>query len=168
VDGVHVTGDTCASVDIRSLSTLPSPDYCDLYTITTATAGDLSPEGWARALLEQAPLSRRSAYRLWRLLGLRLGPPGSPDHVQGWRIADRGSDWIRIESGSWYLTAQAVLRRDRERVSVSLFLGYDHPVAALVWAPVGVLHRRAVPVMLRQAVERQEARCHVSVRARKD
>jgi hypothetical protein len=139
---------------IRSLGGLASPDYADLYTVTTREAMDKSPEDWARATLEETPTGR-SAPSLWRLLGLRLGPRHSPDHVQGWKIADRGDNWIRLEAASWFMTAHGVLQVDEGRVSVALFLRYDRPMAALVWPPVSIMHRRAVPAMLRQALRAQ-------------
>jgi hypothetical protein len=90
---------------------------------------------------------------LWRLMGLRLGPRHSPDHVQGWKIAARSDNWLRVETASWYMTAQAVCLVEEGQVSISLSLRYDRPIAALVWALVSGPHQRAVPVMLRQAVE---------------
>ena len=136
---------------IRSLATLDSPDYVDAFTLTPSGATERSPEQWARTVLEETPTGR-SAPALWGLLGLRLGPRPSPDHVQGWRIADRGDNWIRVETTSWCMTAHAVLRVDDGQVSIALFLRYDRPVAGLIWPPVSVMHRRAVPVMLRQAL----------------
>jgi hypothetical protein len=145
--GVDAVPDT-----VRSLATVSGPDYVDLYTIEARAAGDHSPEEWARALLERAALSQRHARRLWRLMGLRLGPGGSPDHVAGWTIAARADDWIRLETGLWYATAQALCLVGDNQVRVSLFLRYDHPVARLVWRVVSGPHQRAVPVMLGQAV----------------
>jgi hypothetical protein len=137
---------------IRSLDTFDNPDYVDLFSVTTRRATERSPEEWARAVIERTPLGR-SARSLWRLLGLRLGPPHSADHVQGWKIADRGDNWVRVETASWFMTGHAVVRVDERHVSVALFLRYDRPPAALVWLPVGALHRRAVPAMLRQALQ---------------
>jgi hypothetical protein len=138
---------------VRALSTLDEPDYVDLFTVTTPRATDYSAEEWARAVLEQTPLARRNARALWRVLGLRLGPPQSPDHVQGWEIAARGDTWLRVETASWYLAAQAVVLVEPGQVSLSLSLRYDRPPAALVWARVSGPHQRAVPAMLRQAVQ---------------
>lgn len=137
---------------VRSLTTLAEPDYVDLFTVATPMATDRSAEEWARAVLEQAPVSRRNARVLWRLMGLRLGRPHTPDHVQGWKIAARGDNWLRVETSSWYLTAQAVCLVEPGQVSISLSLCYDRPVGALVWALVSGPHQRGVPVMLRQAV----------------
>jgi hypothetical protein len=137
---------------VRALTSLPDPDYVDLFTVETPAATDHSAEAWARAILEQAPLSRRNARRFWRLLGLRLGPRGSPDHVQGWKIAGRGDNWLRFETASWYLTAQAVCLVEPGQVSLSLSARFDRPPAALVWSRVAGPHQRAVPVMLHQAV----------------
>jgi hypothetical protein len=136
---------------IRSLDTLANPDYVDLHTVTTTEAGDKTPEQWARAVLEDTPLGR-SAPSLWQQLGLRLGPPHSPDHVQGWKIADRGDSWIRLETASSFITAHAVVHVDARHVSLALFLRYDQQPAALVWPRVSIMHRQAVPAMLRQAV----------------
>jgi hypothetical protein len=137
---------------IRCLDTLASPDYVDLFTASTSGATDKSPEEWARAMLEDTPTGR-SAPLLWRRLGLRLGPMPSPDHVQGWKIADRGDGWIRIEATSWFMTAHAVLQVDEGQVSIALFVRYDQPIAAVIWPPVSVMHRREAPIMLRQALK---------------
>jgi hypothetical protein len=142
---------------IRCLSSLASPDYVDLFTAVTSGAADKSAEEWARTALEDTPTGR-SAPSLWRLLGLRLGPTTSPDYVQGWKIADRDDDWIRIEATSWFMTAQAVIHADDGQVSLALFIRYDQPIAAVIWPPVSVMHRRAVPVMLRQALEASPSR----------
>jgi hypothetical protein len=138
---------------IRAASALPDADYADLFTVDAPGAGARSPEEWARRVLEQAPVARDNARRFWRMLGLRLGPPGSPDHVQGWRIAARGEGWIRLETASWYLRAQAVCLVEDDRVSMSLSLRYRHPraVGHVVWALIERPHRRALPLMLRQA-----------------
>jgi hypothetical protein len=138
---------------VRSRTTFPDPDYVDMFTVATPLAADRSPEAWARAILEQAPLARRHARRFWRLMGLRLGPQHSSDHVQGWRIAARGDTWLRLETSSWYLRAQAVCVVNGGDVCLSLSLRYDRAVAALVWALVSDRHRRAVPVMVHQAVK---------------
>jgi hypothetical protein len=137
---------------VRALTTLAEPNYVDLFTVTTPTATSRSAEEWARAVLEQTPVARRNTRGLWRLMGLRLGPPHSSDHVQGWKIAARGDNWLRVETASWYMTAQAVCLVEDGQVSISLSLRYDRPVAPLVWALVSGPHQRAVPVMLRQAV----------------
>jgi len=147
---------------IRCLSSLASPDYVDLFTAVTSGAADKSAEQWARAALEDTPTGR-SAPSLWRLLGLRLGPT-SPDYVQGWKIADRGDDWIRIEATSWFMTAHAVVQVDDGQVSLALFIRYDQPIAAVIWPPVSVMHRRAVPVMLREARKASPSRTRRSGR----
>jgi hypothetical protein len=159
MDGTVLTAVGLSNIPetIRALDTLVSPDYVDLFTAPAGGAADRSPEEWARAVLEHTPTGR-SAPVLWRSLGLRLGPRPSPEHVQGWMIADGGDDWIRIETSSWFMTAHAVLHVADGQLSIALFIRYDHPVAALVWTPVSVLHRRAVPVMLRQALTSRDSR----------
>jgi hypothetical protein len=143
-------------VSIRTLDTLPCPDYVDLFTARTRGAAAKTAEQWARALLEESATGR-SAPILWRLLGLRLGPMPSSDHVQGWKIADRGDGWIRVETASWCMTTHAVVQVDDRQVSLALFVRFDKPMAAIIWPPVSRLHRRGAPVMLHQAVKAHEA-----------
>src|SRR4051812_10611364 len=140
----------------RGLDPMANPNYVDLFTATTSGATDSSPEQWARLTLEGTPTGR-SAPTLWRLLGLRLGPMPSPDHVQGWKIADRGDGWIRVETSSWYMTGHAVVRATDDDVSLALFLRFDRLVARVIWPPVAILHRRGAPVMVHQAVKSQAA-----------
>jgi hypothetical protein len=82
---------------IRRRCTMSHVDYADSYGAATTHADDRSPEEWARAVLEDTPLGHR-ARELWQELGLRLGAPNSPDHVQGWdRGARRRLDQARDE-----------------------------------------------------------------------
>jgi hypothetical protein len=136
---------------VLSLITLADLNYVDLFTVTTPEAAANSAEEWARAVLERAPLARRNARMLWRLIGLRLGPPYSIDHVQGWEIAARGDNWIRLETASWYMAGQAICLVEEGHVSVSLSLHYTSPFAKVVWALIESPHQRGLPVMLQQA-----------------
>jgi hypothetical protein len=135
---------------IRIAADLPDADYADVVTAPKGAA-TATPEEWARAALEHTPTGR-SAPSFWRTLGLRLGPRPSPDHIQGWRIGGRGEDWLRIETASRIMTAHAVVHVDASTVSLGLFVRFDHPSATVIWPPVGVMHRRVVPVMLHQAL----------------
>jgi hypothetical protein len=136
---------------IRRLADLADADYADTFTVQTDRAAEKSAEQWARALLEESALGRKAPI-LWTLLGLRLGPRPSVDHVQGWKIAERGEGWIRVETSSWCLTTHAVMRSDDGKVSLALFVRFDKPAAAAIWAPVAPLHRKGAPMMVREAV----------------
>jgi hypothetical protein len=134
---------------IRSLSTMASPDYVDVFTVVTSEAADRSPEQRARAVIEDA--GGLAGQFVWRvLLGLRLESRLSPHHVGGWKIADRGESWIRLEA-SRFLTAHIVILVDDGEASMATFIRYDQPIAALVWPPLSVGHRQAMPGLLRKA-----------------
>lgn len=136
---------------IRSVSGLVRHDYVDLFTITTDGAGGASPEWWARAGVEDA--AGLAGQFVWRVLcGLRLERRPSPDYVGGWRIADRGNSWIRLEAASWFMTAHLVVQVDDGQVSVATFIRYDRPLAAFVWPPLSAGHRLAMPGLLRRTV----------------
>ncbi|MFJ6610416.1 DUF2867 domain-containing protein [Streptomyces sp. NPDC091289] len=134
----------------RALSSLPRIDYADVFTLSTDASADTTAELWARALFGDVP---SPAERLiWRgFLGLRLSRGRSPDTVAGWRIAERGEDWIRLEAASWFLTGNLVVRAADGRVSLGTFLRYDHRLARAVWTPLSAVHRRLAPGLLRDA-----------------
>jgi hypothetical protein len=139
---------------IRSLDVLPS-DYVDVFTATASHASDTSPEEWARVALERAsPAGRFVAWRV--LLQLRLEP--SPDHVAGWKVADRGNGWIRLEASSWFMTANIIFQLDGDQVSFATLIRYDRGIARIVWTPVSVIHRKLAPDVLRAAVKRIDRR----------
>jgi hypothetical protein len=155
----QVRGDTVPTVvqqqtipdRIRSLSNLARIDYGDLFTATRNTA-NTSAEQLARAIVEGAPheLSRRF---LWRaVLGLRLEPHHSPGCMGGWKIGGRGDSWLRIEAASWFITAHVVFHVDDDHLSAATFIRYDRPVAAVLMPPVTLMHRCAMPGLLRYAV----------------
>jgi hypothetical protein len=139
---------------IRALSGMVSPDYLDLFTVTTDGAAATTPEQWSRTAIEG--VAGRGGQFIWRgVLGLRLKPGPAKERVGGWRIADRGGDWIRLEASSWFLTAHLVIQRDGGHLSVGTFIRYDRPIAALIWVPASAVHRRLMPGLLHGTVRRQ-------------
>lgn len=139
---------------IRSLSGMDSPDYIDLFTVTTNGAADASAEQWSRTAIED--VAGLGGQFIWRgVLGLRLRPRPSTERVGGWKIAGRGEGWIRLEASSWFLTAHCVIRLDDGQLSVGTFIRYDRPIAALIWVPASAVHRRLMPGLLHQTVRRQ-------------
>jgi hypothetical protein len=94
---------------IRALSGMERPDYIDVFTVTTNGAAEATPEQWFRTALEE--VAGRGGQFIWRgVLGLRLKSQPSIERVAGWKIADRGKDWIRLEASSWFMTAHLVAR----------------------------------------------------------
>ncbi|MEA2516412.1 MAG: hypothetical protein QOG16_250, partial [Actinomycetota bacterium] len=137
---------------ISALDVLPS-DYIDLFVATTPQATDASPELWARVALEEASAAGR--FVAWRLLlGLRLESEPSQDHVAGWKIAERGEDWIRIEASSWFMTANIVFTVAENEVSFTTLIRYDRAIAKAIWTPISAIHRQLAPGVLYAAVRR--------------
>jgi hypothetical protein len=140
----------------RSISGMDSPDYIDLFTVTTNGAADASPEQWSRTAMQD--VAGLGGQFIWRgVLGLRLKSRPSTERVGGWKIADRGQEWIRLEASSWFLTAHLVIRLDDGHLSAGTFIRYDHPIAPRIWVPVSAVHRRLMPGLLKQTVRLRAA-----------
>jgi hypothetical protein len=135
---------------VRALSSLPAIDYADHFTIAAAPEPAATPERWARAMFGDVPNAAELV--IWRgLLGLRLTRRRSPTTVAGWQIGGRGEDWIRLETASWFLTANLLVQTAGGQVSLTTFLYYDQPLGNVVWPPLSAIHRRLVPGVLRGA-----------------
>jgi hypothetical protein len=131
---------------VRALSSLPEIDYADRFTLRTEV--EATPEQWARAMFGDVP----SVVELliWRgLLGLQLSSGRSSATVAGWRIGDRGDDWLRLEAASWFLTGNFLVQTAAGRVSLGTFLRYDRRLGSCVWPPLSTIHRRLIPGVLR-------------------
>jgi predicted oxidoreductase len=133
---------------ILALSTIVRPDYVDLFTVPTRDVPRWSPEQWARAAVDVAAGLRGQL--IWRgVLGLRLRPRRSPDRIAGWKVAARGTSWLRLEAASWFLTAHLAFDVEPGVLSVATFIRYDRTLAARVWPSLSAYHRRAMPGLLR-------------------
>jgi len=130
-----------------------APDYADVFTIEAPRAAGVTVEEWARIALARGG---RPGQLLWRrVLGLQLHH--SPDSVVGWSIGAQGDRWIRLEASSWFMTAHVVVCVDDERLTVATLVRYDRLLGALVWPVAAIVHRHAVPVLLRGAVSHRPA-----------
>ena len=136
---------------ISSLSGMDSPNYIDLFTVTTNGAGATSAEEWCRTAIED--VAGQGGQFIWRgVLALRLKSRPFTERVGGWKIADRGRECIRLEASSWFLTAHLVTRVDDGQLFAGTFIRYEHPIAPLIWVPASAVHRRMMPGLLVKTV----------------
>lgn len=129
-------------------------DYADAFEISRRQSDKRSPERWARDGFENLPLkSRRSGMFAHRhLLGFRLGPWSSPDHIFGWRIAESRPDVLRLEAKGKIMEGHMIWRLKDDRLVMTTFVRYSKPkLAAGIWAFAGHIHRNGVPGLLRLA-----------------
>jgi len=137
-----------------SVCGMDRPDYIDLFAVATDGAADASPEQWSRTAVED--IAGSGGQFVWRgVLGLRLKSRPPEERVGGWRIADRGEGWIRLEASSRFLTAHLVIQLNGARLSVGTFIRYDRAIAAIIWRPASAVHRRLMPGLLRGTVRRR-------------
>jgi len=149
-----VTGTANLPRQIRALAGIEAADYADVFTINTDVQA--TPERWARTMFGDTagPL----AIALWRgLLGLRLVRTASSDTIAGWRVAERGGEWIRLQTGSRNLTASLVIRAADAQMSLATFVRYDRRAGAWVWIRLSAVHRKLAPGLLRATVDKVRA-----------
>jgi len=136
--------------EIRSLSTMNEPDYVDMFSMAATT--DSAAETWARAIYEDT-LGARGRFVFGVILGLELARAKAPGTVAGWRIAEHGEDWIRLEAGGGRLAGQIVVHAVEGQLSVMTFFQYVSRLGSMVWTSWATLHRKAMPGLLRNAAE---------------
>ncbi|HST54533.1 MAG TPA: hypothetical protein VLJ42_01400 [Solirubrobacteraceae bacterium] len=138
---------------IRSLGALANADYADIVTATIDVM-PAEPDEVVHAALNRLPrgLLLLIPFVQRVFLGLRLKLRPSPDHLLGWKIVDRGENWIRIYAASWFLTGHVVMHVDNGQISFASFIRYDRRLAAFVWPPVSLIHRRVALALVRSAI----------------
>ncbi len=129
------------------------PDYTDAFEVPTDRTDTRTPEQWARALFEGAPRPMRWFLLFgWRwVLGLRLGPRPSSEHVLGWRIVETSPDAIRLELRSPLMTAHLILRVTSSKAVLTTHVSYTRLLAHPLWVAVGLIHRQTIPSLLGRA-----------------
>jgi hypothetical protein len=86
------------------------------------------------------------------VIGFRLGPRPSPDHVLGWRIVDSTPEAIELGIASWQLSGDIVVRVWEDEVHFTTFLRFERrfPIR-IMWPALARVHRFFVPRLLHWA-----------------
>ena len=130
-------------------------DYVDSCQVSTDGLPARSAEQWARAALEGMPRPLHWLVLVgWRVvLGFKLGPRPSPDHILGWRVVANSPEEVVIEAQSGLMTADLLFRVDDSTVTWMTFVRHQRRASRPIWSIVGLLHRRIVPYTLARAAE---------------
>nr|WP_245835828.1 DUF2867 domain-containing protein [Mycobacterium rhizamassiliense] len=142
-----------AAAVLTEQSGAAASDYTDVFE-APIPPGDARPaEQMFRDALGH---ERGGGVVLWihrHVLGFRLGPPSSPDHLIGWRIARSDADEIRLATTGPLMRGELTLRReDGRRATLTTRVHYHRKVAApIVWAVVGPMHRVIAPRLIERA-----------------
>ncbi|HEV3360063.1 MAG TPA: hypothetical protein VG247_24895 [Pseudonocardiaceae bacterium] len=132
---------------------LADPDYTAAFELLLPEPTTRSPEGWARAVFEDAPTALRWFIRTgWRFpLGFQLGPSGSLAHVLGCRIIRADRTTVVLEQRSPLMTAHNIVFVERSRIVWTTIVRYQHPLARPLWSVSAALHHQILPYLLTQA-----------------
>ena len=158
VDGA--VGLTDVAPSVLACSALSRTDYADYFVIGPVHGAAATPEAWARAMFGDVPSAGERF--IWRgLLQLRLTRGRSRSSIAGWRICERGEDWIRLEADSWALAANLIVHASDSAVSLTTALRYDRRPGRALWWALSAVHRRLAPGLLREAVDAVQGENHV-------
>ena len=146
-------GNGVRRIAVDQPSTGRRPDFACAYEVDIATGDDRTSERWARNAWEGASAPLRWFMLVgWRLvLGLRLGPRTSPDHILGWQITDRTPNRTVCQLSSPFLRASNTFCQEGGRLVWSTEVIYDRGIARVIWPPVSLLHRPLVRLALQRA-----------------
>jgi hypothetical protein len=137
----------------RELATLAHIDYEDAFLVGTGLAQDRTAEQWAREILEAAPLSTRQALtRGWSMLGLRLAPAHSGQHVLGWEIRHSDPDAVLLGArGRLGLSGELIFQRSPRTLLYATVVQLENRIARGLWAAIESRHQRVVQDLLARA-----------------
>jgi len=116
-------------------------DYADAFEVRLPGPDPYPPETWVRAGLEAAP---GVVERIVGLLGLREAPVLSADRLSVFWVVESGPEVVHLEASVSLMHVVLVGRKvGPTRRMITTVLRYERPLLArLVWAFVGVVHRR--------------------------
>lgn len=160
-----VRAERCEVVE-RTRDLLAEADYADAFRV--AADASHQAEQWARSAFEGGPPGTRGLFGLvvWRgMLGLRLGPLDSPDHVAGWEIVENEPERVVLHADSWMLVARLVFDVSDVDATMTTVMRYDRRVAHGVWAVLGIAHRSLAPQVLDRAARSLARQARASERA---
>jgi hypothetical protein len=126
-------------------------DYADAFEVTVDEADDRTAEQVVRTgLAKVSPVMYPALLMAHRhVLGFRLGPRSSPDHVMGWRVVTSEPELCRLEADGPLMAGTMVARRvDAVTARLTTSVRYRRPVARIIWTIVGPIHRRAAPHLM--------------------
>lgn len=129
-------------------------DYADVFEAQLQPTDSRTAEQAFREALGQTP--GPGAVILWihrHILGFRLGPFSSPEHINAWSIMRSEADEIVLAADGPLMHGQLDLRRqDGRRAVLTTRLHYRHRLAGrMVWTMVGPLHRAVAPHLMKRA-----------------
>ena len=136
------------------------PDYADAFEVRVDEPDGRTPEEWARAGLEEAPVAlRRLILVVHRhILRLRLDRRSDAHHVLAWPVTLSTADVVRLQACGPLIRGEIVGRRDDPTSLVlTTAVHLQRPAARLVWRAVAPLHRRVTRYLLAYAAERATA-----------
>jgi hypothetical protein len=142
--------------DARALGTLARIDYEDAFLIDAAP-DDRTPEAWARAIFDDAPIVLRATlWSAWHALGLRHGPLRSDHHILGWAVRRSTADHVLLGSRSRIgMPAELLVKRnDDGSLLFCTFVAKETRLARAAWASVDPAHRPVVRLVLGRAARR--------------
>jgi hypothetical protein len=129
----------------------PRSNYADAFEVTVDESDARTAEEVMRTGLSKVAPVRFSALLMAHrhMLGFRLGPASAPDHAMGWRVVTSEPDLCRLEADGPRMAGTMVLRRvDPVTMRLTTFVRYRQPIARIIWAIAGPIHRRAAPQLM--------------------
>jgi hypothetical protein len=144
----------------RALSTLCPIDYEDAFLVDVGPVGERTPEQWARAIFEDAPIAVRAALVAgWSALGLRLGWRRSDRFVLGWPVRRSDPDFVLLAASSPLgLAAELLLTGHENRLLFATLVQKNNQLIRAVWTGVEPIHGPVVRSALAMASDRERRR----------
>lgn len=142
------------SEGILAYASLDRIDYAGGFVAGTAEAGEHPAEAWLREVVESMPTPLRLlVVSGWLMLGARLGPRPSADHILGWPIESREQDKIRLRT-DWRagLSANLVLVAGPTAITFATLVEHRNVMSRVVWAFLVPIHVVIIRYALARAV----------------
>lgn len=113
-------------------------DYADAVEVELPEPDRDAPEAWVRAGLADSPALVK---RITSLLG--VGKTPDSDGIPGFKVIESNAEVVHLEQALPLMHVTLIGRNiGLSTRTLTTLLTYERPIARLIWAVVGVAHRR--------------------------
>jgi hypothetical protein len=130
----------------RELAALERVDYADCFTV--AVPMQRRPEEWIRLAVEAMPALFAAVRGAHRMLGLRLAPATSQEHVIGWDVACSDDDQAVLVNTGVLGSPRIVGLTPPGRIVLATLIEFNGRRGRALWAVAAPVHRAVARYVL--------------------
>ena len=123
----------------REIAALNRVEYADCFAVDVSA--ERTPEEWIRLVAGAMPALFLVVRGAHRVLGLRLAPADSPQHVIGWDVLRSAADEAVLSNAGMLGQPRIAALTQPGEVVVATLIEFNGIIGRILWAAAAPMHR---------------------------